>query len=69
MYLIKQACLSIRRNKGRNILGNLDKETENEIMKIFTRLAHEEGKCVIIVTHSDNVSNQCDKVYELKTKK
>lgn len=49
--------------------GNLDKETENEIMKILTRLAHEEGKCVIIVTHSDNVSNKCDKVYELKTKK
>lgn len=49
--------------------GNLDKETENEIMKILTRLAHEEGKCVIIVTHSDNVSEQCDKVYELKTKK
>ncbi len=49
--------------------GNLDKETENEIMKILTRLAHEEGKCVIIVTHSDNVSNQCDKVYELKAKK
>ncbi len=49
--------------------GNLDKETENEIMKILTRLAHEEGKCVIIVTHSDNVSDQCDKVYELKAKK
>lgn len=49
--------------------GNLDKETEDEIMKIFTRLAHEEGKCVIIVTHSDNVSKQCDKVYELKAKK
>ncbi|MCX4366001.1 MAG: ABC transporter ATP-binding protein [Bacilli bacterium] len=49
--------------------GNLDVETENEIMQIFKRLAHEEDKCVIIVTHSDNVSNQCDKVYELKTKK
>jgi len=49
--------------------GNLDVETENEIMQIFKRLAHEDDKCVIIVTHSDNVSNQCDKVYELKTKK
>lgn len=49
--------------------GNLDKETENEIMKIFKNLAHEEGKCVIIVTHSENVSKQCDKVYELKSKK
>lgn len=49
--------------------GNLDKETENEIMKIFKNLAREEGKCVIIVTHSENVSKQCDKVYELKSKK
>lgn len=49
--------------------GNLDKETENDIMKIFKNLAHKEGKCVIIVTHSDNVSKQCDEIYELKTKK
>lgn len=49
--------------------GNLDKETEQEIMNIFKSLAHEEGKCVIIVTHSENVSKQCDKVYELKQKK
>lgn len=46
--------------------GNLDKETENEILDIFKRLAHEEGKCVIIVTHSANVCSMVDKVYELK---
>ena len=46
--------------------GNLDNETENEIVSIFKDLAHQENKCVIIVTHSDNVSNQVDKVYELK---
>lgn len=45
--------------------GNLDKETESEILKIFSDLAHKENKCVIIVTHSDNVCNQCDEVYEL----
>ena len=44
---------------------NLDKETENEILDIFIKLAHEENKCVIIVTHSDNVSNKSDIVYEL----
>ena len=32
--------------------GNLDKETESEILKIFSDLAHKENKCVIIVTHS-----------------
>ena len=48
--------------------GNLDKETEGEILKIFEELAHKENKCVVIVTHSDNVCNMCDEVYELKTK-
>ena len=45
--------------------GNLDETTEDEILKIFTRLAHEEGKCIIIVTHSDNVSAIADKVYHI----
>lgn len=46
--------------------GNLDKETESEILKIFNTLAHKENKCVIIVTHSPNVCDSVDKVYELK---
>ena len=49
--------------------GNLDKETENEILKIFEQLAHKDNKCVIIVTHSENVSKKCDEIYELKNKK
>ena len=48
--------------------GNLDKDTENEILKIFEELAHKENKCVVIVTHSDNVCKMCDEVYELKPK-
>lgn len=49
--------------------GNLDKETENEILKIFKNLAKED-KCIIIVTHSENVYDQADIVYELvKNKK
>ena len=46
--------------------GNLDKQTESEILDIFKKLAHEEGKCVIIVTHSPNVCDFVDKVYDLK---
>lgn len=46
--------------------GNLDKETENEILKILKNLAKREDKCIIIVTHSENVCNQADIVYELK---
>lgn len=49
--------------------GNLDKETENEILKIFKNLAKKD-KCIIIVTHSENVCSQADIVYELvKNKK
>ena len=46
--------------------GNLDKQTEEEILDIFKNLAHKEGKCVIIVTHSANVCDQADVVYDLK---
>lgn len=46
--------------------GNLDKQTETDILDIFKKLAHEEGKCVIIVTHSSNVCNIVDEVYDLK---
>ena len=49
--------------------GNLDKDTENEILKIFRKLASEENKCIIIVTHSQNVCDKVDTVYELENKK
>lgn len=43
--------------------GNLDSATEDEILKIFTSLAHDEGKCVIIVTHSKKVTTIADVIY------
>ena len=46
--------------------GNLDKQTEKDILDIFKKLAHEDGKCVIIVTHSPNVCEMVDQVYDLK---
>lgn len=46
--------------------GNLDKETEDEILKIFKDLARKENKCIIIVTHSKNVCDNVDVVYDLK---
>ena len=49
--------------------GNLDKETEDEILKIFKNLAKKENKCVIIVTHSENVCQKADEVFELKSNK
>lgn len=49
--------------------GNLDKQTETEILEIFKDLAHKKNKCVIIVTHSQNVCDTADVVYDLKKKK
>src|SRR5574344_482676 len=49
--------------------GNLDKETEKEILNIFKDLAHVVNKCVIIVTHSTNVCDNVDITYELKKTK
>lgn len=49
--------------------GNLNKNTENDIMKIFKNLARNDNKCIIIVTHSDDVCKQVDTVYELKKQK
>ena len=45
--------------------GNLDKETEREIMDILVDLAKQEQKCIIIVTHSDPVCKRADVVYQL----
>lgn len=46
--------------------GNLDEATENAIIKILKGLAYEDGKCVIIVTHSPNISKNVDKVFSLQ---
>lgn len=35
-------------------------------MNIFRKLAREDGKCVIIVTHSDKVADYADQVLTLK---
>jgi len=44
--------------------GNLDGKTQNAIMDIFTRLAREQNKCIIIVTHSPEVAQMVDVKYE-----
>ena len=44
--------------------GNLDGETEAEIIKILRDLANQ-GKCVIIVTHTPAVAKAADHIYDL----
>lgn len=46
--------------------GNLDTATEKEIIAIFKELAHEYGKTIIVVTHSDTVSEMSDQRLLLK---
>lgn len=48
--------------------GNLDVETQDEIMEIFKNLA-KNGKCVIIVSHSPQVAEACDVCYMLTRNK
>ena len=44
--------------------GNLDRDTQKEIMDIFRDLT-DQGKCVILVSHSPDVADMCDERYEL----
>ena len=48
--------------------GNLDEGTSAEIIKILKKLALSKNKCVIVVTHSKEVANAADKIFELKNK-
>lgn len=49
--------------------GNLDENTSSEIVDIFKKLAKEKNKCVIVVTHSNELANSADVILELKNKK
>lgn len=46
--------------------GNLDEEMEQEIIDIFKRLAHEHDKCVVVVTHSNEIALQSDQAFLLR---
>ncbi len=46
--------------------GNLDEDTADEITKILKECAHQMNKCVIIVTHSNDLAKQADVIFRLK---
>ncbi|MFE0106096.1 ABC transporter ATP-binding protein [Streptomyces sp. NPDC059009] len=46
--------------------GSLDHETADGIIEVFRGLAHDDGKCVIVVTHSKEVAAASDEVLHLK---
>ena len=46
--------------------GNLDSANSRNIVEILQKLAHEEGRCVIIVTHDPAVADAADIVLRMK---
>lgn len=46
--------------------GNLDEDTAGDIIGILKESAHELNKCVIVVTHSNELAAQADAVLKLK---
>ena len=45
--------------------GNLDGNTAGDIVRIFQELAHKENKCVIVVTHSNDIAKISDVTVKL----
>ncbi|ETY75517.1 ABC transporter ATP-binding protein [Lactiplantibacillus fabifermentans] len=45
--------------------GNLDEENTKDVIEQFQKIAHEQKKCVIIVTHEPDVAAMCDHSYRL----
>ena len=45
--------------------GNLDKNNGDKLIEILGQLAHEQGYCVIIVTHDPSISERSDKVWRM----
>ena len=46
--------------------GNLDEDNTAEVIELFQQIAHEQHKCVVIVTHELTVANACDNAYRLE---
>ncbi|MFE4668761.1 ABC transporter ATP-binding protein [Streptomyces sp. NPDC056716] len=46
--------------------GSLDQDTADGIIEVFRKLAHDDGKSVILVTHSRQVADASDEVIRLK---
>lgn len=45
--------------------GNLDEATARDVTALLKRIAHEDGKCVIVVTHSAELAREADAVIRI----
>ena len=48
--------------------GNLDEKTARDIIALLKKIAHEDNKCVVMVTHSKKLAEKADQVLTLKKK-
>ena len=46
--------------------GNLDEGNSELVVDILLRLAHEEGRCVIIITHDGEIAGRMDHIYTMR---
>ena len=46
--------------------GNLDTENSEIVFSLLLRLAHEEGYCIIVVTHDTAIADKADEVLHLR---
>ncbi len=46
--------------------GNLDITNGEQVVEILLRLAHQEGRCVIVVTHDLEIASQMDEIYMMR---
>ena len=49
--------------------GNLDVHASDQVISIFRSLAHENGKCIIMVTHNQRLAAEADEWYEIDQEK
>lgn len=70
-----QVCIPLKplfsRHKGAGVqftdepTGNLDSENSDNIIDLLLKLAHDENRCVIVVTHDLSVMDRADVVYRI----
>ena len=45
--------------------GNLDTANSGRIVEKLKKLSHEDGRCVILVTHDPDIARQADVLYRM----
>ena len=62
----QQQRVAIARTLASEPTGNLDEDTAAEITGILKESAYELNRCVVVVTHSNELAKQADVIFKLK---